>query len=127
MALVRWTLWDPNINQTFTFHLNPSEGGDFGIDKNFGWTETLAPDGDPIFYQGQNNPQETSVKGVFLSLEQRNNMMAWAGKNTQLKLTNDLGEEMWIYIRKLTPRRKHVVSRPYKADYDMTYVICSVP
>lgn len=127
MSVIRWTLFDPNTDETFTFHLNPSEGGDFGVDKSFGYTSTIAPDGLPIFYQGQDAPQETSVKGVFLSLEERNNMVIWAKKPTQLLLTNDLGEEAWIFITKMVPRRKRVANRPYKADYDMTYLICSVP
>lgn len=127
MAFVRWTLYDPNTNETFTFHRNPSEGGDFGIDKSLGYTETVAPDGLPIFYQGQSAPKETSIKGVFVTVEQRNNFMTWADKNTQLLLTNDLGEQAWIFIKSLKPTRKRVASRPYKADYDMSYVICSVP
>lgn len=126
MSVIRWTLFDPNTGETYTFPINPSEGGDLGVKKNLGYQNTVAPDGDPVVYQSQPSPGDTSVKGVFLTIEDRDALKTWANKDTQLRLTNDLGEEMWIFIQTLEITRKRVASRRYKADYTMRYSALSV-
>lgn len=123
----RWTLFDPTTNETFTFASNPSEGGERSWEKNITIQSTTAPDGRTILAEGRDKPGEITWKGVVLSKAERDMFVTWFQKRTQLKRTNDYGDEDWIYITKFTPTRKHVVSRQYKAEYDVAAFVLDIP
>lgn len=127
MPAWRWTLYDPNLTETFEFEYNPSEGGFPSLAKNVTSEGTVAPDGRIILYEGARAAQEIDWKGVFLTKDERDNFIAWYEKPYQVKLTDDLGEERWIYIDRLVPVRKHVVNREVKYEYTLHAYVVNVP
>lgn len=121
----RWTLYDPYLADTLTFVTSPKEGGEPTRAKKITTDHTTA--GHPITYEGARPPDEISFKGVVRSTADRDTLMGWAGKPYQVKLTNDLGEERWIWIDMFTPTRKRVASRPFKAEYDIHGFVVDIP
>lgn len=123
----RWTFHDPNTGVTYTFPINPKQGGDRSYDKNFGYQGTVAPDGVAIFYEGQDAPGEIAWNGVFLDTASRDAMIGWYAKRTQVQVTNHLGEQTWIYITSVKPTVKRAATRRYKADYEAHAFVLDVP
>jgi hypothetical protein len=115
----RWTLYDPLIPETFTFAYNPNDGGIPGYAKNITHQETTAPDGRALLMEGRDPPQELSWKGVLLTQAERDNFIHWFQKRNQVQLTNDLGEQFWIYIDRFTPTRKRSGTIPAKYEYEL--------
>lgn len=119
-TMQRWTLYDPVLNETWTFAMNPAEGGEPGFELAVNSLGTTAPDGDPIFFAPQPTPQDMQFNGTILALGELANFFTACRKVRAMKLTDDLGRAYWVLISKFAPSRKRVVNRPYKASYDMT-------
>lgn len=127
MAWQRWTFHDAVTPEDWTFTINPRDVTEPGIDKQVSSLGTTASDATPILFEGQQPAQEISWKGLLLDVATRNTFTHWARKENQIRLTNDLGEVLWIYIDKFKPTRKRVASRPYKAEYDLHAWIVDIP
>lgn len=127
MAWQRWTFHDPVADEDWTFSINPKEVDEPGVDKPVNFLGTTAPDGDPILFEGQPAAKEISWKGLVLDTDTRDSFTYWANKKNQVLLTNDFGEQHWIYIDKFKPHRKRVASRRYKAEYELHAWIVNIP
>lgn len=127
MAWQRWTFHDEVAMEDWTFTINPREVTEPGVDKQVSSLGTTAPDGLPILFEAQAPAQDISWKGLLLDVATRETFKYWARKRNQILLTNDMGEELWIYIDKFKPNRKRVASRPYKAEYDLHAWIVDIP
>lgn len=123
----RWKVYDPYTADEWTFAMNPSEVVQPDQKKNVSSIGTTASDGRTIMYEGQKPPDELSWKGVILSRAERDIFLLWFAKPYQLRLTDDLGEEYWVYLDKFTPRRKRVVNRELKIEYDMHAFVLDIP
>lgn len=127
MAWQRWTLHDPLLAETWTFAVNPSEGGEPTRKKTVTSQSTTAPDGRTILTEGLSPPLEISWKGVILTLAERDIFISWFNKQYQVLLTNDIGEQYWIYIDQFNPTRKRVITREAKYEYDIHAFVLDIP
>lgn len=129
MSVTRWTLYDPKTDTTLTLEMNPKQVvGLDGVSKAFGYIQPNAEDGIPIFYGKGRRPNEITATGSVISLAGLDQMIEWADKTTQLKLTTDLGRQYWVYFDTFTPTRTNVVNRQYKASFDLHgYTVRRIP
>lgn len=127
MAWQRWTFHDDVADEDWTFTINPTEVDEPGVDKQVSSLGTTAPDATPILFESQEPAHEISWKGLVLDVATRDTFMYWARKRNQVLLTNDFGEQTWIYIDKFKPTRKRVASRPYKAEYTLHAWVVDIP
>lgn len=122
----RWTLTDPTDDTSYTFEINPNDGGSPAHKKNFKSQGTTAPAGRTLLFEGADDPQQLQFKGTVLSQAQYEAMVLWWSKRYQITLTDDLGRSFPIYITEFTPERKRSRSHPWRHDYTVTALILDV-
>lgn len=123
MAVVRWTLYDPVEIVTYTFGLNPNDGGSPQAKKRVNYQNTSAPDGMTLIYEGQDEVMQIPWSGTLLTQAEYEALWEWWDKRRQLLLTDDLGRQFWIYIQTFEPRRVRAATAPWKHTYSVTAVI----
>lgn len=119
----RWTFEDPNTLETYTFAINPNEGGSPQYSKKFEYRNTSAPDGKVIVFEGRDDPQTIEFSGTLLTQAQYDAFVTWWDKRYQVKITDDLGREFWIEIESFSPKRERAVHYPYKHSYTIKAII----
>lgn len=124
--VVRWTLYDPVLSETWTMQVNPNDGGTPDNAKTVNYTNTAAPDGKALVYEGRDAVQALDWTGIILTQEHYDTYIHWFAKRRQVLLTNDLGIQTWIYLTKFTPKRKRAVQAPWKHEYTVSAIVLDV-
>lgn len=114
---VAWNFFDPATLVTYTFTVNPNEGGTPTYKKNLTSTPTAAPGGVTLRFEGADEPLMFSWSGFVLTKEQLDAYIEWFNKRRQIRLTDDLGRVHYIYITKFTPKRERAFHSPWKFSY----------
>ena len=123
--VVRWTFEDQTVPETYTFHVNPNDGGSPGWKKSITYQNTSAPDGKTLVFEGLPEIQELEFSGIILEEAHYNAFLEWWEKKRQVLLTDDLGREMWIYITAFEPKRIRRRSHPWAHEYTVRATILS--
>lgn len=123
MAVVRWVFDDPNTLESWTFAVNPSQGGSPSYDKNLGYQNTSAPDGKVISFEGRDNPQPFEFSGTLFTEDEYNTFVTWWNKRYQIQVTDDLGRTFTIEIKSFRPTRRRAIQHPWKHDYEVSATI----
>jgi hypothetical protein len=123
--VVRWTFDDPVATETYTFHVNPNEGGSPSYEKTINDERTTAPDGKALLFEGQDKVQRLEWSGVILEQAHYDKYVEWWQKRRQIKVTDDFGREFWIYLIAFTPTRRIRGQRtyPWRHDFRATAII----
>lgn len=121
--VVRWTFEDPVEGETYVFHINPREGGSPSYDKTITEQNTTAPDGKTLLFEGQDQVQTLEWSGAILEQAHYDAYITWWRKRRQIKLTDDLGREYWIYITSFKPSRKRSRERAWRHDFTFSAII----
>jgi len=119
----RWVLDDPAVPESYTFEINPNTGGSLTLQKQVSQYVTTADDGNTVFFEGSDTPQQVTVSGTLLTEEQYNNLVYWYSKRRQVKLTDDLGRVMWVYFVQFTPTRKWSYQYPWRHDWQAMFFV----
>lgn len=125
--VVRWTFYDPTIPETYTFDINPSEGGTPTRRKKIEYQNTAAPDGKVLVFEGRDEPQEFTFTGTILTEAHYTTLVNWFSKRRQIKVTDDLGREHWIYIKSFDATRQRAVHYPWKHSFTIEAVVLDWP
>lgn len=120
--VVRWTFFDPIGPVTYTFPLNPSEGGLQGRKKNVSFEPTVGSGGRNLAFEGAEEPQRFSFSGVILSEAQYDDFNTWYEKRHQIQLSDDLSRQWWVYIDGLETPRRRSVNYAWSHRYTITAV-----
>lgn len=125
--LVRWRFYDPGTLETYTFAINPNDGGTPTREKQFQYQSTAAPNGKTLVFEGRDQPQKISFSGTLTDESQYTALNTWFDHVNQILLTDDLGREFYIVIETLTMTRKRNATTPWKHDYSVTATIVDYP
>lgn len=123
MARIAWTFYDPAEDETYSWEINPNEGGYPSRTKNVLFEATAAPNGQTVAQEGRDTPETFSFSGVILTESQFNTLNTWYEKRNQILLTDDLGREFWIYIKTFSPTRQRSAKYPWRHDYSIEAII----
>lgn len=121
--MARWLFYDPTIPATYAFEVNPNEGGSPTFDKNIAEENTVAPGGKTLLFEGSDPPQRLDFSGVILTQEQYDAFVEWWQKRRQIRITDDLGREYWVYFKTFTPKRERAIHSPWKHSYSVSTTI----
>jgi hypothetical protein len=127
MAVIKWTLWDPVLGTTLTFPINPAEGFLPEREKTFTMEHTTAPNGKFIAFEGPETSIAFNFSGTFLEESSYDFMISWFNKKYQLRLTDDLGNEYWVYLKKFSPKRRRSSNYTWAFTYDAEAVVINWP
>lgn len=121
---VAWTFYDPVTSEQYAFQVNPNEHTAPNRQKKMSIADTSAPDGRTILFEGRREVQKTSWSGVIISQEQFQEFDVWFEKPYQILLTDDRGQEYWVYLDSWAPTRQRAQNYPWKHEYTMSaYVL----
>lgn len=125
MAVVRWTFFDAVTSSTYTFAINPREGGAPERNKQLVYQNTAAPDGKTLILEGRDEVQKLEFSGVILEQAEYDAFNTWYEKRHQVKVTDDLGRQFWVYLTSFKPKRERAASHPWKHTYTVSATILS--
>lgn len=118
--VVRWRIFDPTTGTEWVFPMNPKSGALPDRQKNLVKQAVAASDSKHVLlFEGSENPRVISWEGTILTEEFYRDMLDWFDKKNQVLLTDDLGQQFWVYLTKFSPKR---VNR-YNWDWAMTYEV----
>jgi hypothetical protein len=123
MPVVKWVFNDPVTLESWTFDINPSDGGTHSYNKTFNYSNTSAPDGKVIVFQGRDQPKKMEFKGVILTEEEFDAFVEWYEKSYQIEVIDDLNRSFFIIIETFQAQRRRAVQHPWKHDYSVTATI----
>ena len=121
--VVRWTLFDPITDETYTFPFNPNEGGTPALTKNITYKASAALDGTTLMFEGRAEPQRLEFSGVILEEAHLEALTDWFEKRNKIVLTDDLGREFTVYLTEFSASRVRRGTRPYYHTYRATAVV----
>lgn len=125
--VVKWTFFDPTVPETYVFEVNPSEGGTPSREKNIDQQATAAPNGRTLLFEGRDTVSQIDISGTILSQSQYTTFETWFNKRHQIRLTDDLGRQFWVYITSFSATRNRRVSHPWHHSYNMSMLILDNP
>lgn len=124
--VTRWTFYDPVAVETYELEINPNDGGSPSSNKRLNYSETTAPDGAALIYEGRDEVQKIEWSGTILSQAHYEKYEEWFQKRRQIRLTDDLGRQYWIYITTFSPRRVRSALYPWKHEFTCSALILDV-
>jgi len=119
----RWTFEDLVKGDTYQFHVNPNAGGSAAPEKSLSVEATYSVEINGILQQAPWGPHQISFSGSVLSREQDEAMEAWASRQAQLKLVDDLGREMIGILSSFARTRIRRARNPWFSNYDAEFMV----
>lgn len=118
MAVVRWRFEDVyqtgTSPYTWTFDINPNDGGSPNADKNFTVATNIGPRQGVILQEGQMNAPAVTWSGVILTQEHYEALETWFVKRIVLDVFDDIGRQFRGALATFHPKR---VRKPYNFWY----------
>lgn len=122
----RWQLYDPTTSTTWTMSSNPSECSSPPRKKRITEEGTSATNGQVILFEGQDEVQRIEWAGEILDEASYELWTYWFAKRHQVRLTDDLGRVMWVYLESFTPKRVRSALMPWRHSYTAEAIILSI-
>lgn len=120
MGRVAWEFYDGV--DTYELPINPSESSLPPIEKNITSHPTTA--GRNVMFVGKRRkPQSIRFSGTILEEEQFRAFQEWVKKAHQIRITDDTGRQMWVYLVEFNPTRVRSVEYPWRHEYSARAVV----
>ncbi|NBR22234.1 MAG: hypothetical protein EBU08_00285 [Micrococcales bacterium] len=120
---IAWKFYDPVEDEEYEWEINPKDGGYPNRSKALVYESTAAPNGQTLAYEGREAPASMSFSGVILTEQHFDTLTSWYLKRNQIKLTDDLGREFWIYIKSFNPTRVRSAKYPWRHNYTIEAIV----
>ena len=120
--MARWVFTDGVASETYKFEISPNEGGTPPVQKSLTYSSTPGPDGSSIVFEGRDRPRVFSIGGVVHTEAGVTALDTWFDKEYQVKVTDDLGREFYIYITDLELSRAGTRRHPWRHRFRMGYI-----
>ena len=117
--MAKWEFFDHVTNVNVPLEINPSDVDMGGVQRTISETSASSPTGKRILFEGRRQPQKMVFTGVTFTKAQYEFFEDWANKNYQIRMTDDLGRQYWIYITRFAPTRRRAFNQPWLTDYTM--------
>ena len=119
MPLVRWTLEDPELGETFDFPVNPREAGEPERAKNM--NGTTSTQGAHVRFQGRDQMPKSQFSGVILSEQHDKFLNDWYDTPHVVIITNHLGQQFRAVLVRLQIVRRNRINNPWSATFTAEY------
>ena len=125
--VLRWTFYDPTGPETYTFDINPREGGTPSESRSFTFEKTVDPNGRAIVFEGRKDPRVISFSGTILEQGHLEAFQSWVNRPRQIRIADDLGRSFWVVFRRFEPRRRRSALYPWRHDYSVEAIEVDAP
>lgn len=108
---------------TYTFEINPNEGGSPTIQKNMTVLSNVGPNRGAILQEGNATPAELNFSGVILTQTQYELMEYWFDKRLALEITDDLTRKFRGIFSRWEPQRIRRAFNPWYHTYNAGFTV----
>lgn len=108
---------------TYTFAINPNEGGSPSIQKNLTILSNVGPTRSAILQEGQNSAPEMTFSGTILTQAHFEAMEFWYDKRVALEITDDLGRMFRGIFSRWEPSRSRRAFNPWFHTYSAAFTV----
>lgn len=106
----RWTIFDPETDETLTLPINPKET--LGPPREKKIDGNRSTQGNPVIFEGRQPLAFMRTNGALLYQADHDFYDAWFDIPNEVLLTDHLDREMWVYLTKFaTTFRNRTVHR----------------
>lgn len=117
--MAKWVFTDYwNDTDTWTFEVNPNDGGSPAVTKNLLIAQNTSPNRVNIVQEGASNAPTVSFSGVILTQSQYEALESWYSKRILIKVRDDLGRDMYGVFTSFSPKRVRRARNPWYHTYD---------
>lgn len=120
---VKWVFEDFWNGGTYTFEINPNEGGSPSVTKNIHAAQNTGPNRTGILQEGTSQISSIAFSGVVITQTQYEAMETWFDKRVLIKLTDDLGRTFYGVFSKWNPKRQRRASHQWYHTYDAEFQV----
>lgn len=110
---VAWNFYDHT--DSYDFYVNPLEASMPTLNKKVTYQATAA--GKQVSYEGRPQVGSLSFSGVILEEAQYLIFREWWLKRKQVRITDDLGQKYWVYLKSFNPTRRKNNTYDWLMDY----------
>jgi hypothetical protein len=111
----RWIFSD--ATESYTFEVNPNDGGSPAAKKNLTYKATTARGGNLVITEGRDLPRVLEFSGTLLSQSQYQTFVHWLDKAGPITLTDDLGRSGQVVLTEFVPARKRTRHFDWRHGY----------
>ena len=124
MAHVAWTLTDNSTGSpvVYSFPINPKEFEPPGRTANIGAEVALAPNGQPVVFQGRDKIGQGNMTGIINSQTMYDDLKEWTAKWYPMTLTDDQATAWNILITDFKWNRLRKATNQWRYDYTITFL-----
>lgn len=113
-------LHDPDI---YEFAVNPLTARMPGVQKTFAKQKTAS--GKEVIFQGRDLVKTMAFSGTILTEEHLEVMDVWFSKEKQVSITDDLGQQYWVYLTSFNASRNYSSQFPWRHEYSAEATVLS--
>ena len=107
----------------YEFAINPLDATMPSIQKTL--TKQITASGKPVIFQGRDAVQTMSFSGTILDQIHLEIMNEWFIKEKQISITDDLGQQYWVYLTNFSPTRNYSSQYPWRHEYSANATVLS--
>lgn len=119
---MKWKLYDATTETDYEFLINPLSFN-FNVNTKSIEYQPTAHGKRQLAFEGRKQVQSLSFSGTILEKSEYDALMFFSEKRKQIRLTDDLGRVMWIYITRFSPQRQLHPGHPFYFDYSVEAII----
>lgn len=123
MPAHRWRMWDPTTDVTLTFPMNPREGSLPSFEAAITQQATVGTDGMVLLFEGREQAQMLPFSGWVLTNQHYQFLVDWFKLKRQVRVTDDLGNQFWLYLTRFQPQRKRSINFDWLIEYEAEAMI----
>lgn len=117
----RWSLYNPADDTEIRWPQNPIDGSLLQREKST--TIDGSTQGAPIIWEGNPKASTMPFTGVILERDHFVFFDTWYKVPGKVRIIDDLGNIVWAYLTKFTPKRVISTSHPWKAEYECSVIV----
>lgn len=110
---VAWQFYD--LEDTYDFFVNPLQASMPTLNKKISYQATAS--GKQVSYEGRPEVKRIAFSGVILEEAQLRIFQDWWLKRKQVRITDDLGQKYWVYLKQFNPTRRKNNTYEWLHDY----------
>lgn len=121
-AVGRWQFQDPVTGETWEFPINPSSTDSVTLPRTLTNHWTVAPNGQPIVFEGGRRARAWTAKGDLFYLTDINALRGWQ-RPYRIYVTDDFGRSFVIKVRRVATTPVRDVEYPEHHTYTVTALL----
>lgn len=121
--VVRWTFTDVWGGASWTFNINPNEGGSPSFEKQLNIATNVGPYRGGIIQEGRMLPPTITFSGVIIEREHYEALEEWFLQRILLDLDDDVGRTFRGVFSQFDPQRARRPYNPWYHTYSAQFTI----